>query len=122
MRKMVTYIAYDGEEFDDREACLAYEANILDLLKEIDNAYSFFDKDMNVFIMPTNSDIDSLFNWFSTVCDICVFIHREKNLSDAANDLVDTCFGYCVKNEDFNWNVGWFQWSKEDVEWIKVDE
>lgn len=122
MREVTMYYAYDGTEFDSREECLRYERNVLNLMKEIDSAYSFFDMDMNVFIAPVDDNIDVWFDWFGWVFDECVFIYRDINLSDAANDFIHREFGCCIQNADFDWDLGWFQWSEKDIDWIKVDE
>ena len=122
MREVTMYYAYDGSEFNDREECLAYEEDTLDLMKEIDSAYSFFDMDMNVFIAPADDNIDVWLDWFGWVFDECVFICRDANLSDAANDFIRRECGYGIQNTDFDWDLGWFRWSEEDIDWIKVDE
>lgn len=44
MRKVTTYIAFDGTEFDIMEKCVAYENKCRDYCLEFVAAYDFYDK------------------------------------------------------------------------------
>lgn len=50
MREVITYVAYDDSEFDNREECEAYEGEAFDLLAEIFNSYKFFVNNQEILI------------------------------------------------------------------------
>lgn len=123
MREEVRYYAYDDTEFFDREECEAYENNVYNMLTIIGKKYSFFDKDMNIFLPPTDStDIDDWMNFFDDAFNGSSIVHREENLTNEENSFMRHEFGYCFSNEDFDNETGWFRWDKDEIEWVKMDE
>ena len=125
MREVITYVAFDDQEFYNKEECLAYEEQAMNTLKEIHEKYSFYDKDMNVFVAPENStDIDEWLWWVQTAADRCEFIYRKDNLSYDAEDFIDQQWGYSINNSDFpekNY-IGLFRYDGYECRWVKVDE
>ena len=121
MREVSVFYAYDDTEFFDREECLEYEKNALDHLKEINEKYSFFDKNMNLYCAPLgSSDIDDWVDWLVAAGDKCEFIHREANLTVPAENIINNGWGCCILNEDFNYKTGWFQYDFHRNEWVKI--
>ena len=55
MREEVRYYAYDDTEFFDREECEVYEKRVHNMLVSMSEKFSFFDKDMNIFLPPKDS-------------------------------------------------------------------
>lgn len=123
MREEVRYYAYDDTEFSDREECEKYEGHVYDILTGVSEKCSFFDKDMNIFMPPNDSpDIDDWLNFFDNAFNGCVFVHREANLTYEENSFMRFEFGYCINNEDFNNEIGWFRWDRDEITWVKMDE
>ena len=121
MREEVRYYAYDDTEFFDREECEAYEGHAYDIVTSISEKYSFFDKDMNIFMPPNDSpDVNDWMNFLDNA-NASSFVYREENLTDEENSFVRFEFGYCFYNEDFNNETGWFRWD-DDEGWIKMGE
>lgn len=123
MREVHVFYAYDDKEFFDREECLAYEREAMVNVREIANAYSFFDKDMNRIFAPHDSDdIEDWIDWLGIAGDECAYIHRFANLSHDAEMLYREMWGYCILNEDFDNELGFFKYDYNRDEWVKVDE
>lgn len=124
MREVCVFYAYDDTEFFDRKECLAYEERAVKLMEEINDKYSFFDENMNLFIAPLGStDIEKWIDWLNESADKCQIIHRTSDLSVKADQLCREVCGYCIGNSDFPYgeeNIGWFKY--EDYDWVKVDE
>lgn len=124
MREVRVFYAYDDTEFFDRDECRAYEEQAIELFKEIDNKYSFFDENMNLLeAPPIGSDIEQWIDWLNKSADKCKIIYRDGDLSFDADKLVSEVCAYGINNSDFPYgedNVGWFKW--EDCDWVKVDE
>lgn len=122
MREVVLFYAYDDSEFDNREACEAYEKQVYDTLVSISQKYTFFDADMNVLFPPTNVDINVFIQWLEESTNKCAYLHRAENLTDEENKFINRECGYCLSDYYFNYNVGWFIWDDTTCDWVKVDE
>lgn len=123
MREEVRYYAYDDTEFFDREECEAYEGHVYDMLTNVSEKCSFFDKDMNIFMPPNDSpDINDWMDFFDNAFNGSSIVHREENLTKEENSFMCYEFGYCFSNEDFNNETGWFRWDKDEIAWVKMDE
>ena len=126
MREVHVFYAYDDTEFFNREDCLAYEDKAIKLMEEINNKYSFFDANMNLFAAPLGStDIEEWIDWLNKAAEKFTFIHRTGDLSVDADMLIREICGYCITNDDFPYgeeNVGWFKYNISSDEYIKVDE
>lgn len=125
MREVISYVAFDDSEFGNREDCLAYEEGAINKMKEVRDKYSFYDKDMNLFVAPDDSaGIDDWVYWISCAADECEFICRKDNLSNDADSFIKYEFGYCINNSDFSEEnyIGLFKYDGKKDEWVKVDE
>ena len=123
MREVTVYYAFDDTEFYYRGECLAYEKEAFDCLKEINEKYSFFDKHMNIYAAPLESDeIEDWTDWLVNAADTCDFIHRDGDLTCLAEDFISREWGFCILNNDFNFETGWFKYNICSSEWEKVDE
>ena len=124
MREVHVFYAYDDKEFFSREECLAYEEKAIKLMEEINEKYSFFDKNMNLLVAPLGSiDIEEWIDWLNASANECEIIHRTGDLSPDADKLSREVCCYCINNSDFPYgeeNVGWFKY--ENYDWVKVDE
>lgn len=123
MREVCYYVAYDGEEFSNREDCLEYEKETLDKFQALDACYTFLDINKNQICPPQNDDLDEWFHWGSIAFSACGWIYRHNVLPENVNRFIHTQFGYCIENEDFvNNELGLFKWNDQTIEWEKVDE
>ena len=123
MREVSVFYSFDDREFFDRDDCLEYERDMLNMIKKLNYKYSFFDKNMNIYMPPVNSeDVEDWINWFSGACDECEYIHRDENLEYGEEQFIREELGYCILNEDFKNEVGWFKYDTRRDEWVKVED
>jgi hypothetical protein len=123
MREVITYVAYNGEPFDNREACEEYEGHIYDMITSISEKYSFFDEDMNILLPPNSSpDIDDWIKFFNDALNRSSIVYRDENLTNEEDLFIRREFGCCFENEDFNNEIGWFRWDENGIEWVKMGE
>lgn len=124
MREVTVFYAYDDTEFFARDECLAYEERAIESMEEINDKYSFFDENMNLFIAPLGStDVEKWIDWLNESADKCQIIYRTGDLSINADKLCRRVCNYCINNSDFPYgeeNIGWFKY--EDCDWVKVGE
>ena len=127
MREAIVYYAYDDTEFSDRESCLDYEKEAMELMKEINEKYSFFDENMGPFVAPLDSvDIEDWIDWLKGAAAAFTFIRRRDNLSTEADRFIFNNCGYCINNDDFGneeENIGLFKLAIHGFEmYVKVGE
>lgn len=120
MYEVTYYYSFDDVEFNNKEACLAYEEKVLKTLKGIHEAYSFFTCDMDIFNTPFCNKIENWIDWIRTACKDCEFIRRKRNLTKEEEKILDDVAGYCILNKDFNNESGLFKWNNVTIEWDKV--
>lgn len=116
MREVITYVAYDGEEFDNREECEAYEGKAFDLLTEIFNSYKFFvsKREFLIFLNDVEAGLHALGKAF----DKCDRILVTKPISDMAFRFADFQLGYVLPPNE----SGMYKYDTDECEWVKVDE
>ena len=117
MREVITYVAYDGEEFDNREECEEYEGKAFELLNEFFNAYEFFGENgeyICIFLNEVEQGLDAIKYAF----DKCGKIRVKKAISHEAIELIDYYFGYEMPQNE----AGLYEYDWKELEWVKVDE
>jgi hypothetical protein len=113
MREVITYVAYDGAEFDNRKECEAYESEAFNLLDEIFNSLEFF-LDNGQEIQIYLNDIESGINAFAYAWGKCSYISVTRTLSEEANDFIQCYFGFTMPPNErgfygFDLHDGWFR-------------
>lgn len=58
MKELKLYIAYDDEEFTDKEECLAYEQKAWDMINDIKAKLEFYDVEGEPINIPETDDIE----------------------------------------------------------------
>lgn len=116
MREVITYVAYDGEEFDSCEECEAYEGKAFDFLTEIFNSYKFFigKQEFLIFLNDVEAGLHALGKAF----DKCDRILVTKPISDIALRFVDFQLDYVLPPNE----PGVYKYDIDEFEWVKVDE
>ena len=123
MREVTMYYAYDDKEFDNYEACLAYENKGYELMRNIEKKYSFYDKNMKEMIAPFDSfQVEDWLTWLDDAYSYCTYIRRTGSLTDDEAEIIRENIGSCIYNEDFSCAVGLFEYNSRTGEWDKVDE
>ena len=123
MREVTMYVAYDDKEFDNYEACLAYENKAYGLMVGIAKKYSFYDKNINEILPPSNSsNIEDWLTWLDNAYSYCIYIKKTGNLTDDEAEIISENIGACIYNEDFSCAVGLFRYDTRTMNWVKVDE
>ena len=116
MREVITYVAYDGEEFDNREACEKYEGNTFEYLTEIFNSYRFFmENGQEIFIFLNG--IEEGLSVFEYAWNKCSRIEITKVVSKEADDFINDYYGYGFPDNE----IGMYEYKKYEG-WVKVDE
>lgn len=116
MREVITYVAYDNTEFNNREDCEAYEGEAFDLLTEVFNSYKFFVGNQEFLIFL--NDIEPGLHALSKAFEKCNKILVTKPISSLAFDFIDFHLGdFLPPNE-----IGMYKYDTDECEWVKVDE
>ena len=79
MREVVTYMAFDGEEFNSKERCCEYEQKYLNTLMKIKEAYTFYNSDGNIIPIATY-DIEALLGDLESAYTECEKIVVKHNV------------------------------------------
>ena len=116
MREVITYVAYDGEEFYNREECEAYEGEAFDLLTEIFNSYKFFVGNQEFLIFL--NDVEAGLHALNKAFDKCDRILVTKPISDLALHFIDFQLGYVLPPNE----SGMYKYDTDEFEWIKAAE
>lgn len=117
MREIVTYVAYDDTEFDNREECEEYESEAFDLLSELFNAYDFWGKN-NQHICIFLNEVEQGFNTIKYAIDKCEKIRVKKPISSEVATLIDYYLGYELPPNE----IGLYEYDWLKLEWVKVGE
>ena len=116
MREVITYVAYDDSEFDNREECEAYESKAFDLLTEVFNSYEFFISNQEILIFL--NDVEAGLYTLSKAFDKCDRISVIKPISNAALRFIDSQLGYVLPPNE----SGLYKYDTDEFEWVKVDK
>lgn len=123
MREVTIYYAYDDKEFDNYEACLAYENKGYGLMRSIEKKYSFYDKNMKEIIAPFESpEVEDWLDWLEDAYTYCTYIRKTGSLTDDEAEIIRENISACILNEDFSCAVGLFEYNRRTGTWDKVDE
>ena len=123
MREVTMYYAFDDREFDNYEACLAYENNAYMLIRGIEKKYSFYDRNMKEIIAPYESPyVEDWLTWLDDAYSDCTYIRKMGSMTDDEAEIIRENIGVCIFNEDFSCAVGLFRYDTRTMEWVKVDE
>ena len=123
MREVTMYYAYDDKEFDNYEACLAYENKGYGLIRSIESKYTFYDKNMKPIYAPVLSpEIEDWLTWLDKAYGYCTYVKKTGSLTDDETEFIRENISACIYNEDFNCAVGLFRYDSRTMEWVKVDE
>lgn len=120
MREVITFVAYDGKEFDIKQDCLDYEFNVFQKIESYFNSHIFYDKDMDElkYIFPT---VEKGFSCLSDAFSKCSYIRVADKINKETHDLIYYELGY-VMPEDDSEELGLFKYSFDEYKWVKVDE
>lgn len=123
MREIKHYVAWDCSKFESESECLAYEERAKKSAQEFNEAYSFYDKDMNMIFSPGESaDVEEWVDWLGYAGDECIYIKRKANLTQEAENLYNREWGIGVLNKDFDNELGLFRYDFKKNKWVKVGE
>lgn len=123
MREVTMYYAYDDKEFDNYDACLAYENKGYELIRSIESKYTFYDKKMKPICAPVLSpEVEDWLTWLDNAYSYCSYVRKTGSLTDDETEMIRENIGACIYNEDFSCTVGLFRYDTRTMEWVKVDE
>ena len=118
MKEVITYVAFDDEEFDDKVECEKYEEAAYNKLVELSECYSFYDENMNLFVAPVGygSDVEMMCDWVDNAYNDCEYIRIKQRLPQEVMRLLYNYFGYIVPDEE----CGLYRYNIDNDEWDKV--
>lgn len=123
MREVTMYYAFDDKEFDNYDACLAYENKAYGLMHSIESKYTFYDKNMKPICAPVLSpEVEDWLTWLDNAYSYSTYIKKIGSLTDEEAEIIRENIGACIDNEDFSCAVGLFRYDTRTMEWVKVDE
>ena len=107
MTKKITYVAYNGMEFEDENECKEYEQYAIDMATQLMECYAFFDKYEKCFIHVALNDFDNFEDfceWFEDTYNDCEAIVKIKDCPDSATAWARNEFGFYMP-EGIKWNI-----------------
>lgn len=122
MREVITYIAYNGTEFNNRDECFEYELAAWKIFQSVKEKFSFLDENMNMIVAPESNDMEDWFNWLNIAFYACTYIKKYGSLTDDEVKLIKENTGICLYNEDFSCAIGLFKYNDKLMSWDRVDE
>lgn len=112
MREVVTYVAFDGEEFNSAERCRAYEQKYRNVLMEINEAYTFYNATDDIIPIATYDIEVTLADLESAYQESAKIVVRH-NVSYSAAKLLYNITGIVLPDDagvykyDFDNGNGW---------------
>lgn len=117
MKVITTYVAYDDKEFDNPSDCKAYEEQAQEMVYEANNAFLFFDKDMNRLWPFNGVSIEEWLKWFDAVIDTCDYVRVRAIPSRELHKFIYRNIGACLPEH----KIGWFKYDYNTNEWVSAD-
>ena len=116
MKIITTYVAYDGKEFDTREACESYECLAWQIIDKANDTYAFYDAHYDR-IWPVYKTIEDWINWFNAVTDTCDYVRVRAIPSRELHKFIYRNIGDCLPEH----KIGWFKYDYNTNEWVSAD-
>jgi len=84
MKKKITYVAYNGMEFEDKKECEEYEQYAIDMAFQLTECYAFFDKE-GICLPPAIFDcFEDFCEWLEDTYNDCEYISKIKDCPASA--------------------------------------
>lgn len=112
MKKVIIYLAFDGEEFYTEEACREYETDALNCMKEIFDKVQLFDDFMGALLAPEEDDVDKYMTTFENAYDEAPYMYIVERPSEKAVSLIWDYLGFSLPD-----GVGLFKYDGHSDEW-----
>jgi len=116
MREKITYIADDETEFDNKEECMAYEAEQTNRFQQVKNNVLAFDKDGRVLVFDNEDDFMEIYD------QIDYLIVTTTIPSDSVQFIEDR--GYCtipITKGAYHYSSAAYEWDNYSV-WNPIKE
>lgn len=85
-----TYIAWDDTQFEEKEKCEQYEAEMRKMFDTFLGAYHFYNKDM-VEQKPTVTELEEIYEWILEQYETCEYVVVTQEIPA---DIVETICSY----------------------------
>lgn len=114
-----TYIAVNGESFDNKESCERYEAYLIEGYEEVKGKTKFYDKDFNILPFPT---IEEFYRSqeYKYLDDIDI-ISTETDYFTDINYFFDRA-GYCTKIVNQLSEIDLYVYDDKECDYVPIDE
>ena len=111
MTKKITYVAYNGMEFEDENECKEYEQYAIDMTIQLKECYRFFDRNGKAIIPDIFFRFEDFCEWFEDTYNDCELIVKIKECPDSATAWARNEFGFYMPEGvngiyKFNFNAG----------------
>lgn len=94
MTKKITYVAYDGMEFEDENECKEYEQYAVDMATQLMDCYKFFDEDGRYLTPPAFDCFEDFCEWFEDTYNDYDCIVKIKDCPTSATSWVRNYLGF----------------------------
>lgn len=114
-----TYIAVNGESFDNKESCERYEARLIEDYEDVKGKTKFYDKDFNILPFPT---IEEFYRGheYKYLDDIDIISTETYYFTDI-NDFFDRA-GYCTKIVNQPSEIDLYIYDDRECDYLPIDE
>lgn len=116
MREIITYIADDGTEFDNKEDCMAYEAEQTSLFQQLKNNVLAFDKDGRVLVFDNENDFIKIYEQID-------YLVITTTIPSNSIQFIDDA-GYCAiptEKGAYHYNSASYEWDNYSI-WNPIKE
>lgn len=115
MREITVYIAWDDKEFTNKSECEAYEEHTREMIHQLEQSLTMYDKDNNKIEWNQETDLEAWNNWFEDTFGHCENIELHQALSEEVETYLRYNFGYEINQfkpgkYHYDWNV--YEWVK----------
>ena len=117
MRKVTTYYAWDDTAFYFEKDCIEYEQQAINSLNEIREKWILFNKQREALLWPNTQDIDDLLDWFDTNFNETEYIRVKANLSEEAEALIHSEWGFIIPDHIGTWKYDW-----KELDWKEIGD
>lgn len=121
MKIVLTYVAYDGIEFDNERECREYEQYAFDMSNQILEYVHFYDAMMKEYPKPCAMFVEENLELLEEIYTNCYYIKIPKEIPSSAWIWFDNYFGGIVNSITLPEETGFFKYNFT-TGWVKVDE
>ena len=118
MREVITYVSYDGTEFNSRQNCYEYEEYAMDMMRQLIDCYQFDTDTISLPVTIYEDDISVTINDFEEAFSKSRYVNVKKNPPTSAISFIYNECGIIELPEE----IGRYRYDFNMTKWEKVVE